>query len=148
MKDVPLMSDFLSKELPRGSVVAVDPFVHAASAYKKLSSKLLAKEITIRPLEASAPSNHPIDAIWGDSRPPAPSGQIRVHPEEVAGVSVADKLSSVRSELKDANAAALVVAALDEIAWLFNIRGQVIISQLPSHLFVNLPAPLSPCHLH
>eukprot|EP00959_Pyramimonas_sp_CCMP1952_P323733 6775325-Pyramimonas_sp.AAC.3 len=36
-----------------------------------------------------------VDASWGD-RPPFPDAPLRVHPLQFAGISVADKLASVR----------------------------------------------------
>lgn len=46
-----------------------------------------------------------------------------IHPVERAGQASSEKIQAVRSELEREGAAALVVAALDEVAWLFNIRG-------------------------
>ena len=40
-----------------------------------------------------------------------------------AGQSHADKLKRVREELKKKQAKAIVVNMLDEVAWLFNLRG-------------------------
>ena len=40
-----------------------------------------------------------------------------------AGKSYTDKLENVRQELERQNARALVVTMLDEVAWLFNLRG-------------------------
>ena len=42
---------------------------------------------------------------------------------EFAGRSVPDKLEELRSKLKQENARGYVIAALDEVAWLYNIRG-------------------------
>jgi len=48
---------------------------------------------------------------------------VRVHPVEYAGKTVAEKLGLIRSKVKDKGATALLVTALDSIAWLYNIRG-------------------------
>jgi Xaa-Pro aminopeptidase len=48
---------------------------------------------------------------------------MRVHAMRWAGVSVVDKLAGVRSEMVKAGADVLVVAQLDEVAWLLNVRG-------------------------
>jgi Xaa-Pro aminopeptidase len=45
-----------------------------------------------------------------------------VHPEKYAGQSVADKIRAVRRLMSERKADCLLVNALDEIAWLFNIR--------------------------
>ncbi len=46
-----------------------------------------------------------------------------VHPEEYSGRSVPDKLDELRSQLTDSGHAAMLVNELDEIAWLFSLRG-------------------------
>jgi Xaa-Pro aminopeptidase len=48
---------------------------------------------------------------------------LRLHPETWAGVSAKAKISEIRKELADKKADALVVSPLDEVAWLFNVRG-------------------------
>ncbi len=60
--------------------------------------------------------------IWED-RPPRPLNAVMIHPVERAGQASSEKIQAVRSELAREGAAALVVAALDEVAWLLNIRG-------------------------
>ncbi|PSS10137.1 Xaa-Pro aminopeptidase P [Actinidia chinensis var. chinensis] len=64
-----------------------------------------------------------VDEVWKESRPKPPSKPVRVHHLKYAGVNVATKLSSLRSELKDAGTSAIVISMLDEIAWLLNLRG-------------------------
>lgn len=82
--------------------------------------------------EAIAKKNHElvfiydinlVDEIWKESRPKPPNNLIRVHDLKYAGLDVASKLSSLRSELVQAGSSALVVSMLDEIAWLLNLRG-------------------------
>lgn len=48
---------------------------------------------------------------------------VLVHPLEFAGRSVSEKLTDLRAKLKQESARGLVIAALDEVAWLYNIRG-------------------------
>lgn len=62
-----------------------------------------------------------IDEIWGESRPKPPNKPIRVHDIQYAGLDVPSKLSSLRSELLDNGASAIVISMLDEIAWLLNL---------------------------
>ncbi|NJK35783.1 MAG: M24 family metallopeptidase [Oscillatoriales cyanobacterium SM2_2_1] len=54
-----------------------------------------------------------------------PSAQpLRALPESLTGAAVANKLAAVRSQMQHHNAAILPVTKLDQIAWLFNLRGQ------------------------
>jgi Xaa-Pro aminopeptidase len=63
-----------------------------------------------------------IDCLWVD-RPTDPRNEITIHPEYLSGQPVASKLARVREEVAKAKAGALVLNALDQIAWLFNLRG-------------------------
>lgn len=62
-----------------------------------------------------------MDEIWKESRPTPPNQPIRVHNLKYAGLDVASKLSSLRSELVEAGSSAIVITMLDEIAWLLNL---------------------------
>ncbi len=44
-------------------------------------------------------------------------------PVEFSGLSATDKIQSLRSSMKQSGANLLIISALDEIAWTFNIRG-------------------------
>lgn len=60
--------------------------------------------------------------IWID-RPPLPCKAITIQEDEISGLSVKNKLKAVRKSLKHDGAGAIFTAALDEVMWLFNIRG-------------------------
>jgi len=62
-----------------------------------------------------------VDEIWKESRPKPPNNPVRVHDLKYAGLDVASKLSSLRSELVNAGSSAIVISMLDEIAWLLNL---------------------------
>lgn len=64
----------------------------------------------------------PYESAWPD-RPAFPKNEIYLFPEEFAGEPVESKLERVRMELRKNGADAMPLAALDEIAWLFNLRG-------------------------
>ncbi len=65
---------------------------------------------------------YPENAIW-DNRPPRPMAPAYVHDEQLAGEPVDSKLERVMTAVEEAGADCLLVTALDEIAWLFNLRG-------------------------
>jgi Xaa-Pro aminopeptidase len=60
--------------------------------------------------------------IWSD-RPSQPDKPAFVHPLELSGKPTADKVDEIRRAMAAEGASLLVVAALDELAWLLNIRG-------------------------
>ena len=61
-------------------------------------------------------------AIWND-RPPLPHAPIYEHPIDYAIHSRAEKLGDVRAAMQKAGASHHFVSALDEIAWVLNLRG-------------------------
>jgi Xaa-Pro aminopeptidase len=83
------------------------------------------------------PNNNLIDVIWGSDRPQLPTSthSIRLHPMAFAGLSPTEKLNLLRSKYltfvpsikKKKNSldqrVILITSSLDEIAWLYNLRG-------------------------
>jgi len=64
-----------------------------------------------------------VDKVWGSARPARPAEQVIVLPDKYAGKPFLEKLKELRKELDKKKAAGMVVSMLDEIAWLFNLRG-------------------------
>lgn len=119
----PTLEDFLaerSREHRRaGRIyrVGIDPLVH----HYAWVSRVLELDIHLVPLpEAVA---HPVDRIWGAKRPSLPTNPVRVHPLEYAGQSTAEKISAIRQKMSE-GVDGVFVSMLDEVAWLFNIRGE------------------------
>ena len=77
----------------------------------------IGEHVEVRHLE-----ENPVDAVWG-ARPAMPAAPLRLHPLEFAGEHVESKLARVRDATADLGATGLVVSALDEVCWLFNVRG-------------------------
>src|SRR3546814_1334951 len=70
-----------------------------------------------------AVNSNPVDAVWPDR--PAPSkAKLIVHPESYAGRGSTDKRREIADWLISKKADAVVLSALDSIAWTLNVRGQ------------------------
>ena len=69
-----------------------------------------------------APDFRAAEAIWTD-RSARPMSPAFVHDESLAGEDVESKISRVIDALDAADADGLLITALDEIAWLLNLRG-------------------------
>ena len=67
-------------------------------------------------------SYDPLAFIWHD-RPEIPINPIAIHPLEYAGETAQSKLQRIRKAMADCHADALLVTALDDIAWALNLRG-------------------------
>lgn len=67
-----------------------------------------------------------LEEIWND-RPSLPEDKIFVHDEKYCGKSVKEKLNEVRKYMKENEVQNYLLTSLDDIAWLFNIRGNDIL---------------------
>ena len=103
--------------------VGIDPFVHPASFQKDVTEA--SSDITLDTSHTNL-----IDPIWND-RPDLPTALFRVHPLEYAGQSWQDKVQHVREQLLDKQATLAVFSALDDVAYLFNLRAQGDIETCP-----------------
>lgn len=118
-KGVPAPRDWIANSVPAGSRVAIDPYVHTVRSVKRLSKTLEASSIQLIRIEGV----HPVDVVWGDSRPELPNVLVRKHPVKLAGNSVSTKLSMIREKIRTQGATHALASKLDEVCWIFNIRG-------------------------
>ena len=119
LPEAPTWQDWSAEQAADGKNVAVDASLLASSAAKKLLEKIhKSGGADLIPHEDNL-----IDLVWGDEQPPRPQEPVLILPESHAGQSVGDKLNELRQELAKKQAAGFVVSMLDEIAWLFNLRG-------------------------
>jgi Xaa-Pro aminopeptidase len=65
----------------------------------------------------------PVGELWTEGRPELPRDPIFRHGPRYAGAAAAEKLEDVRGELRRRDATCALISGLDDIAWLFNIRG-------------------------
>ncbi|KAK4534300.1 hypothetical protein CDCA_CDCA01G0325 [Cyanidium caldarium] len=98
--------------------VGIDPLLHSVASVRRL----LQQGIQVVPLDTAHGVLNPVDGVWGTQRPPLPRAAVREHPLEHAGRSVSDKLHEVRDAMPE-GVDGLWVSMLDDIGWLFNIRG-------------------------
>ena len=64
----------------------------------------------------------PMQTLWKD-RPAIPQNLVEMQPIELAGETAADKLARVREALRAQHCDGMLVSALDDIAWMLNLRG-------------------------
>ena len=111
------IASWLKNHAPEGARIGYDPWLHRGDWVKQATEALAAKGATLVPVR-----DNPIDRIWAD-RPEASKAALVVHPERLAGRSSADKRQTIADWLGEHKADAAVLAALDSIAWTFNVRG-------------------------
>lgn len=115
---VPTFEKWIGKTIAAKTRVGVDPMVFSDSAYQALEAALREWYIVLCPVDKDL-----VDAVWGSEKPAMPCEPIRVHVLEHAGVTVVEKLQRMSEHLRQQNLDAHLIAGLDEIAWLFNLRG-------------------------
>jgi Xaa-Pro aminopeptidase len=111
-----LYIDWLAANLQPGQTVAVDARVLGLSTARLLADALAARGVKLRTdLDL-------LDEVWTD-RPTLPTAPVFEHAAPHASASRADKLAQVRAEMARLGANRHFISTLDDIAWLFNLRG-------------------------
>src|SRR5260221_3829925 len=136
----PAHIDWLVQHIASSGVVGVDGNVLSLAGARELKKALAARNITLRTdLDL-------VDGIWAE-RPKLPKDAIYEHKPPHAVISRPDKLSRIRLEMARLGADWHLVSTLDDIAWIFYLRGSdvqynpvfvahALISQKSATLFV------------
>lgn len=114
--DTPSIPVWLCSVLAQGCKVGVNPEMFSQHAYLALAEALKEKQITLVSIDLIRP-------LWVNDRPAIPNAPLYPYELKYAGESVDSKFLRVREEMQKCGATVLVLSALDDIAWLLNIRG-------------------------
>ena len=117
LPDTMSQAEWLSKVLPVGGRVGVDPYLMSSETWKPMDKILKENGHSLVPVMQNL-----IDLVW-DDRPSPPQNPLMVLPDCYTGQVWEDKILKVREKMKSKNCGAFVVTPLDELAWLFNLRG-------------------------
>ena len=88
------VEDWIAANLPAGTALAYDPWLHTSEGLKRLESAVDRAGGRLTPVDINL-----IDVIWID-RPPAPQAPVRPHPIAHAGETIEAKLDRIRERLK------------------------------------------------
>lgn len=118
VEGTPSLSEWLAGELAESSVteVGVDGMVNSVNDVDALIADLRHAGITVRT------NFDPLERVW-TSRPEIPTNKVVLHPLEYAGEETKSKIKRLRANLLQVHADGMLVSALDDIAWLLNLRG-------------------------
>lgn len=114
--NVPAPAQWLAESLPQGACVALDGGVMAWNEAQHLQSELQSRGLRLRTdVDLVAP-------LWR-GRPALPDANVYPQSDELAGETCQSKLARLREAMRKQCASRCFISALDDIAWLFNLRG-------------------------
>jgi Xaa-Pro aminopeptidase len=111
------MATWLAENAPAGARIGYDPWLATRSFVQQTSAALAASGATL-----VAVGSNPVDAIW-TGKPQPSAAPAEVLDDSFTGQSAADKRAAIAAATAKAGANAVILSALDSIAWAFNIRG-------------------------
>ena len=123
--DCPSVAEWLCGELRITNDelrIGVNPEMFSVNDFKEWKEKFAEAGIGVKSVDLIKP-------IWTEGRPAIPSDKLYPYSADFAGETVESKLARMRESLESkvesqkSKDYALIVSALDEIAWLLNIRG-------------------------
>ncbi len=113
---VPTILEFLQQNMKQGQTLGFDGRVVPMSQGKEYEKKLADKNVRF------ACGQDLAESIWPD-RPAFPAGKVTVLDEKLAGKSFEEKKAEVMEKTEEEGADSLLLTKLDDIMWIFNIRG-------------------------
>lgn len=117
LPNVPSIEEWLSETLDENAVVGFDGDVVTSASAENMKESFSAKGLTLKT------DCDLIERIWQD-RPATPKDLVFEHDVKFAGKSRQQKLNEVREEMKRLKADSYILSSLDDIAWLYNLRGK------------------------
>lgn len=119
--ETPSMEAFVIAQLRRGQTLGMDPSTVSAATAHRFEEALAPHGIKVKFIAANL-----VAKLW-DNRPDPSLAPVVTHSVRFAGEKVRDKLARVRAEIAAAGCKVHVVGALDQVAWLLNIRSRDIL---------------------
>ncbi|KAA6323276.1 Aminopeptidase YpdF, partial [termite gut metagenome] len=116
LPETPSIQEFLLKNLRPDSQVSVDGKIFSFHEMEQMQAALSSKHLTV------TTHFNPIDELWTD-RPPMSQIPAFIYELKYAGVTAQQKIDSIRQKIKKQDCTAILLPALDEIAWTLNLRG-------------------------
>ncbi|MCP4571616.1 MAG: aminopeptidase P family protein [bacterium] len=112
------MPAWVASQLKRGQTLGMDPSVVSLAAAKSFEEALAPHGVKVKYVTPNL-----VAGLWTD-RPEESLAPMVPHSARIAGETAAAKLTRVRAEMKVAGCKVHVVVALDQVAWLLNVRAR------------------------
>ncbi len=108
---------WLATQAGAGQRIGFDPKLHTPAGLHKIEEACARVKAVLVPVDGNL-----IDKVW-IGQPPRPVAPVEIYPEKFAGRTATQKRAEIVGLFKADGIDALMVSALDSLAWLFNIRG-------------------------
>lgn len=112
----PIHIQWLIDNLAKGSVIGFDGYCLPKSTVAKIEKLCKENNLSIKA------DDDLLNIIWTD-RPKKPANPIFIHDLHFAGLSAKDKIAQIQVKLKEEKVDYHLITTLDDLAWIFNIRG-------------------------
>lgn len=116
LPETPSINEWIVSSVPAGSTIAIDGAMFSTTEARSIKNYFETKGFTFRS------DFDPFETIWAD-RPALPASPVFIHDEKYSGVSARSKIEALNRQLLLSGANATLLTALDEIAWILNLRG-------------------------
>ncbi|XP_060801803.1 xaa-Pro aminopeptidase 1 [Amyelois transitella] len=120
----PIIPEWIADKIGRSGRIGADARLTSVNEWQLLSTNLQQMGLTLIPTPTL------LDQLWNEEidpdlrRPDFSKIVANLHVMEYTGLTWREKITKVRDELQTVGADAMVVTALDEVAWLLNVRGR------------------------
>ena len=117
LPETPSIPQWLGSVLEKGNQVGIDGWVNS-----HLEAETLRNELKSSGLSLVTMTEDPFDTIWSN-RPSLPQSPIFILDEKRTGASCTEKIARIQEAIAKNGASAIILSALDEVAWTLNLRG-------------------------
>lgn len=107
--DTPTIEEWLESEFGSSAAVGMDPYVCTVAEWERMSKKIALKPVG--------------DIVGALMAPESSPAKVYVRPAQFCGATCAERRAAIVAELEKHHCDWMVLSALDEIAWLTNLRG-------------------------
>ncbi len=114
---VPTVMEYLKENLPEKGVLGFDGRAVSSATATRIQTVLQEKMVTFKT------DKDLVDSLWVD-RPQFPKGECFLLPDKYTGEKTEKKIARLREEMKKEGSEAYLLSALEDVAWLLNLRGR------------------------
>ncbi|XP_058806144.1 xaa-Pro aminopeptidase ApepP-like isoform X2 [Phymastichus coffea] len=116
--ETPTIEDWLIDNIPTNALIGTDPNFISHSNWLRIENCLRDAGLILFPVEKNL-----VDIVWGSERPTSLKNNIVPHEIIYSGINSGYKVNACFDKMKEKKVSILVITALDEIAYLLNLRG-------------------------